>query len=68
MILVTGATGNIGGALVSMLLATGHEVRVLTRDAARVTASGVEIVIGDLEQPATLAPALAGIERAFFVF
>jgi uncharacterized protein YbjT (DUF2867 family) len=68
MILVTGATGNIGGPLVQMLLASKQQVRVLTRDRARVTASGVEIVVGDLEQPATLAPALAGVERAFFVF
>ena len=68
MILVTGATGNIGGALVRMLLDGGHEVRVLTRDRARVTASGVDIAVGDLEQPETLAPALAGVDRAFFVF
>jgi uncharacterized protein YbjT (DUF2867 family) len=68
MILVTGATGNIGGALVRMLLDTGHQVRVMTRDRARVTASGVDIAVGDLEQPATLAPALACIDRAFFVF
>jgi len=67
MILVTGATGNIGSHLVAMLLATGQRVRVLTRDPARIATPGVEIAVGDLAHPATLAPALAGVDRAFFV-
>jgi uncharacterized protein YbjT (DUF2867 family) len=39
MVLVTGATGNIGSALVRMLVSPGHDVRALTRDAAKATAA-----------------------------
>ena len=55
-ILVTGATGYIGGRLVAKLLQAGHRVRVLTRDAARLQGrswtSQVQVVQADVLQPA----------------
>ncbi|MFD6169204.1 NmrA family NAD(P)-binding protein [Streptomyces coeruleorubidus] len=61
-ILVTGATGTVGRQVVAELLARGHEVRVLTRDASKAAfPAGVEVVEGDLTQPDGLAPALEGI-------
>ncbi|GJG88856.1 NAD(P)-dependent oxidoreductase [Gemmatimonadetes bacterium T265] len=68
MILVTGATGNNGRALLPLLLAAGAPVRALTRAAdAAALPPGVEAVAGDFDRPETLAPALAGVERAFLV-
>jgi uncharacterized protein YbjT (DUF2867 family) len=61
-ILVTGATGTVGRQVVAELLARGHEVRALTRDAAKAAfPAGVEVVEGDLTQPDGLAPALEGV-------
>ncbi|MEU1851326.1 NAD(P)H-binding protein [Streptomyces sp. NPDC019990] len=61
-ILVTGATGTVGRQVVAELLARGHEVRALTRDAAQaVLPAGVEVAEGDLTRPESLAPALEGI-------
>ncbi|GAA4319050.1 NAD(P)H-binding protein [Streptomyces venetus] len=61
-ILVTGATGTVGRHVVAELLARGHEVRALTRDAAKaVLPAGVEVAEGDLTAPGTLAPALEGV-------
>ncbi|MFE7215588.1 NAD(P)H-binding protein [Streptomyces sp. NPDC001698] len=61
-ILVTGATGTVGRQVVAELLARGHAVRALTRDAARADLpAGVEVVQGDLSEPASLAPALEGV-------
>jgi uncharacterized protein YbjT (DUF2867 family) len=61
MILVTGATGNVGRSVVSQLLDRGADVRALTRDpgSARLPA-GVEVVGGDLSDPDGLAPAVDG--------
>ncbi|MGB0651578.1 MAG: SDR family oxidoreductase [Thermoplasmatota archaeon] len=71
-VLVTGATGYIGGRLVPTLVAQGHDVRVLVRDASRVPKQsegweGVEVVEGDLLDAASLAPALAGMEAAYYL-
>ncbi|MYS94517.1 MULTISPECIES: NAD(P)H-binding protein [Streptomyces] len=61
-ILVTGATGTVGRQVVAELLARGHEVRVLTRDAAKAAfPAGVEVVEGDLTESDGLAPALEGV-------
>ncbi|MFG1602626.1 SDR family oxidoreductase [Actinoplanes sp. NPDC049265] len=69
--LVTGATGYIGGRLAPRLVAEGHEVRCLSRSAARLRdvpwASGVEVVEGDLSDPATLPAAFEGVEVAYFL-
>ncbi len=61
-ILVTGATGTVGRQVVAELLDRGHEVRALTRDAARASfPAGVEVVEGDLTAPEGLARALEGV-------
>lgn len=63
MILVTGATGNVGRELVRALLGAGEEVRALIRrdgDQSRLPA-GVEGVLGDLDRPESLTAALAGV-------
>ncbi|MEU3931059.1 NAD(P)H-binding protein [Streptomyces sp. NPDC029044] len=61
-ILVTGATGTVGRQVVAALLGRGHEVRALTRDAARAAfPPGVEVVEGDLNEPEGLATALEGV-------
>ncbi|MFD7922410.1 NAD(P)H-binding protein [Streptomyces sp. NPDC059740] len=61
MIVITGATGNIGRVLVERLLERGAPVRALTRDPDRAgLPSGAEVVRADLNDPASLAPALRG--------
>lgn len=69
MILVTGATGNIGSALLKELHARGvGPLRGLTRDAARaVFPKGVEAVEGDLAEPASWRSALDGVRSLFLV-
>jgi uncharacterized protein YbjT (DUF2867 family) len=69
MILVTGATGNVGRQVVSQLLDTGSGVRALTRDpAAAGLPTGVEVVRGDLSVPNTLDACLDGVEAVFLVW
>jgi uncharacterized protein YbjT (DUF2867 family) len=62
-ILITGATGTIGNHLVEQLHRSGHQVRALTRNAAKAKfPEGVEVVVGDLANPSTFASALEGVE------
>ncbi|UKY52036.1 NAD(P)H-binding protein [Streptomyces inhibens] len=66
MIVVTGATGNIGRSLVGRLLAEGAAVRALTRDPARAgLPAEAEVVRADLTGADDLAPLLAGAEALF---
>jgi uncharacterized protein YbjT (DUF2867 family) len=68
MILVTGATGNAGGAVVQALIEAGEEVRALVRDAEGPGFHpGVDAVIGDLNKPETLEPHLSGVSAAFLL-
>jgi uncharacterized protein YbjT (DUF2867 family) len=69
MILVTGATGNTGRALVKELRARGAgPLRGLTRDAARATfPAGVEAAEGDLSRPESLDSALRGVRSLFLL-
>lgn len=65
-VLVTGATGLLGQALARSLLAEGVAVRVLLRhSAAEARGLGLEVALGDLRQPETLAPALEGIDCVY---
>ncbi|CAN5832851.1 NAD(P)H-binding protein [soil metagenome] len=67
MILVTGATGNIGGKIVQQLLALKQPVRVFVRDESKIAHLGhqVERAVGDLEKVDTLEAALQGVDRMF---
>jgi len=69
MYLVTGATGNVGSQVVKQLLAGARQVRVFTRDAAKVAHWGnqVEVALGDLNSPETFAKAVAGVEGVFLM-
>ncbi len=70
MILVTGASGNVGGAAARALIAAEVPFRVLLRDPAKFVLpdkSDVECVTGDLTNPGDLARTLAGISRALLV-
>lgn len=67
-ILVVGATGTVGLAVVRQLAASGASVRGLTRDTAKAGAlklQGVEFMGGDLERPVTLNKVLAGVTQIF---
>ena len=71
-ILITGATGNQGGAVAQALHSSGFRLRALTRkpDSERATAlarQGIDIVTGDLDDEATLRRALAGVWGVFGV-
>lgn len=67
MILVTGSTGNIGSELIDVLASSGEPVRALVRGAPAVRRDGVEYVAGDLDDPASLAPALDGAAGVFLL-
>ncbi len=66
-ILVTGASGGIGSALVPRLAAAGHELRALSRQPARVALEGAEVLAGDVLTGAGLHEALAGVEVAYYL-
>lgn len=70
-VLVGGATGTQGGAVVQELLSRGYRVRALTRRpdseaAARLAALGVEVVQGDYNDAYSLDRALVGVRQMFF--
>jgi len=72
LILVTGATGYIGGRLVPRLLEAGYRVRLLIRgDAKRLAGRSwseqVDIVQGDVLKPATLPAALEQVDAAYYL-
>lgn len=68
MLLVTGATGNVGGELVRALAAAGRPVRALARgEAPADLPAGVDVAAGDLNRPDSLAGALAGISGVFLL-
>src|ERR1700722_20216771 len=68
-ILVTGGTGNVGGAVVNELVKRGAEVRVLARkqpDKGKL-AAGVEVAVGDLLDPVAVEKALEGMDKLFLL-
>src|SRR5262245_25426033 len=68
MILVTGATGTVGGALVARLAASRTPFRALVRkpeDVERMARDGVRTDVGDLGDPDSLDRALDGIRAVF---
>jgi uncharacterized protein YbjT (DUF2867 family) len=66
MILITGATGNVGRLVVARMAAEGRKVRALSRrPEERQWPAGVEAVAGDLADTASLGAALDGVEALF---
>jgi uncharacterized protein YbjT (DUF2867 family) len=64
MILITGATGNVGGAAARILAAQGAAVRAVVRDPEKAGSrlgSGVELVVGDFADPASLRRAMESV-------
>ncbi|HEY7143600.1 MAG TPA: NmrA family NAD(P)-binding protein [Streptosporangiaceae bacterium] len=69
MILVTGATGKVGRQLVRQLSERGAAVRAVSRDPASAgLPAGVEVVRGDMADPASLKPHMAGVDAVFLVW
>lgn len=70
-VLVTGATGYIGGRLVPRLLERGYNVRVLVRDTTRIAGrpwlGDVEVAVGDLMTPVRLGKACKGADAAYYL-
>jgi uncharacterized protein YbjT (DUF2867 family) len=70
-VLVTGATGYIGGRLTPRLVELGLPVRVFVRDARRIRGrwweDRVEVVTGDLLDPAAIARAMEGVDIAYYL-
>jgi uncharacterized protein YbjT (DUF2867 family) len=71
-VLVTGATGRQGGAVVRHMLPKGWKLRALTRhpeghEAQSLARQGVEVVQGDLEDPASIARAATGVYGIYSV-
>jgi len=70
-VLVTGATGYIGGRLVPRVIEAGHRVRVLARNPDKISdvpwAADVEVVRGDLTDAATLGEACRDIDVVYYL-
>src|SRR5512147_1985866 len=70
-ILVTGATGYVGGRLVPRLVEAGYRVRCLVRDANRLQGrpwlNRVEVIRGDAGVPGTLVDALKDVSAAYYL-
>ena len=71
-VLVSGATGQQGGALARVLLGKGHRVRAFVRkpvspEAKELERLGAELAVGDLEKPSTIEDAARGMDAAFVV-
>ncbi|HSK89509.1 MAG TPA: NAD(P)H-binding protein, partial [Anaerolineales bacterium] len=71
LILVTGATGYVGGRLVPRLVEAGYRVRCLVRDPNRLQGrpwlKQVEVVAGDALVPGTLAEAMKDVSVAYYL-
>ncbi|MDX1996540.1 MAG: SDR family oxidoreductase [Thermoanaerobaculia bacterium] len=70
LVLVTGATGYVGGRLLPLLVAEGWRVRCLARQPQRLVSrvpAGVEVVAGDVLDAESLTSALAGVAAAYYL-
>jgi uncharacterized protein YbjT (DUF2867 family) len=69
-VLVIGATGNIGSGLVPALRSAGVDVRAFVRDESKAQPLkdvGAEVVVGDLDQPETIEPAVEGVDKIYLL-
>lgn len=69
-VLVTGATGNTGSGLVPALRSAGVDVRAFVRDESKAQPLkdlGAEVVVGDLDKPETIAPAVEGVSKIYLL-
>lgn len=70
-ILVTGATGYIGGRLIPLLLEMGHSVKILVRDDSRIKgrewAGQVEIITGDLTDAGSLKDIFRDVDASYYL-
>ncbi len=69
-ILLTGATGYVGGRLLRRLEASGYRVRCMARNIEGLrhrTSGSVEVVVGDVLDPPSLAAAMEGVQFAFYL-
>lgn len=71
-VLVSGATGNQGGAVARALLASGHKVRALTRNpnsprASQLAEQGVQLIRGNFDDTESLGKALQGIDSFYLM-
>lgn len=67
-VLVTGATGRVGRAVVDLLVDAGVPVRALTHRSEAALPANVEVVTGDLTVPESLDAALRGVSTVFLVW
>jgi uncharacterized protein YbjT (DUF2867 family) len=67
MILVTGATGHVGSAVIASLLERKEEVRAMVHTGSGATVAGTQTVEGSFEDAASLKAALDGIDTMFLV-
>lgn len=71
MILVTGATGNVGSEIARQLIAKKTPFRIYVRDAAKaaemIGAEGYEVALGDFDDAGAFEKALAGIDAVYMV-
>jgi uncharacterized protein YbjT (DUF2867 family) len=70
IIAIAGVSGNTGKVAAETLLAAGHRIRVIVRDAAKGTpwkARGAEVAIADLNDEAALTAALTGVQAAYLL-
>jgi len=69
MNLITGATGHIGKELIPMLSEAAQPIRVLVRDEKKVAHldASIERIVGDLNDPKTLLPAMCDVDSIFLV-
>jgi len=70
LILITGATGYVGGRLLPLLVEDGWRVRCLARQPERLSSrvpAGVEVVPGDVLDAASLSAAMQGVEAAYYL-
>jgi uncharacterized protein YbjT (DUF2867 family) len=69
MYLVTGATGHVGGPVARQLHEQGHGVRALVRHPSRAASlpAGIELAVGDLDDPDSVSKAVQGVEAIFLM-